>query len=749
MIDFNMRFLFSYIFVMFILVFPNYNDAKEILIYADKISYDKNQNIVAKGNAKIFQDNQLIISDLIIYEKINNKILLPVDFTYKDKSNNFYTGNDGFFSQDLNYGEFNNPKIRLNDGSRIIGRKIKRDGDIDIISKGVYTPCKSRIKIANFICPTWQLEGEKILHDNKNLFLYQKHSKMRVLNTPVFYVPYLVTPSPLRKERKSGFLSPALSLNFFDTKTSQSLSFPFYFNLDQDKELLFTPLLNYGGGVDSSQRFLFDYNQILSGGSFNTNLNFDSNFENKNSNEWLSNASLITNYKKNIDTNYKIEINSALQTSKDYIQITKPNDDLSYTNSLSTSIDFEGYNLRKIDDFFKINLNLYQSNQEDEDDKTIPIVLPNIKYFSGINKSNDFKSTQTLEFYNIFRDTHTSVHSQNQQKISHKYKIESEMIKYNSKIVFESEIYNQIFNTENKLLASNNFHSGNYYRLFPIIALSAETPFKLSGSKNNLTFRPKGQLVLAPENSNTSKLSNEDSTNNNFGLDNSYELNRYSGNDKMDNSKRLNLGFSSYNDNLKLDIFQSYEFTDKSDFHKEQGNDNNLSDLLGSLEFNNIRRINYNFRYDLNSKYLKNQSLNIKTDTKVGNVEVSYLDQQKKSDGIITKDAETINYNFFSKKIAKYSKINFSGLYDLKKEINTEYSIGYSYFDECFGINLDFYRKSYNESDLKPQDILTLMFSFKNIGSYKSSNLIISDNEKTDVEWENISVDNNLYEKYE
>ena len=166
MIDFNMRFLFSYIFVMFILVFPNYNDAKEILIYADKISYDKNQNIVAKGNANIFQDNQLIISDLIIYEKINNKILLPVDFTYKDKSNNFYTGNDGFFSQDLNYGEFNNPKIRLNDGSRIIGRKIKRDGDIDIISKGVYTPCKSRIKIANFICPTWQLEGEKILHDN-------------------------------------------------------------------------------------------------------------------------------------------------------------------------------------------------------------------------------------------------------------------------------------------------------------------------------------------------------------------------------------------------------------------------------------------------------------------------------------------------------------------------------------------------------------------------------------------------------
>ena len=25
-----------------------------------------------------------------------------------------------------------------------------------------------------------------------------------------------------------------------------------------DKELLFTPVLNYGGGVDTSQRFIFD-----------------------------------------------------------------------------------------------------------------------------------------------------------------------------------------------------------------------------------------------------------------------------------------------------------------------------------------------------------------------------------------------------------------------------------------------------------------------------------------------------------
>ena len=219
---------------------------------------------------------------------------------------------------------------------------------------------------------------------------------MRVLNTPVFYIPYIVTPSPLRKERKSGFLTPSIALNFFDTKTSQSTSFPYYFNIDIDKELLFTPIINYGGGVDASQRFIFDYNQILSGGNFKTDLTFDSNFENKNNNKWLSDASLITNYNKNINKNYRIKIDSALQTSKNYIQITKPNDDLSYTNSLSTNFNLEGFNLRKIDDQLNISLNFYQTNQENEDNKTIPTVFPKIKYFSGYNNKYGNISNSTL-----------------------------------------------------------------------------------------------------------------------------------------------------------------------------------------------------------------------------------------------------------------------------------------------------------------------------------------------------------------
>ncbi len=733
-------------FVLFLILLPNFNSAKEILIYADSITYDEKENIIARGNAKIFQDNKLILSDLIIVNRINEQITLPTKFIFKDDNENYFEGENGFFQKDLDFAEFDNPKIRLKDGSRLIGKKLKRNGEIDIISKGVYTPCKSRIKIGKFICPTWQLEGEKILHDNSNLFLYQKHSKMRVLNTPVFYVPYIVTPSPLRKDRKSGFLTPSIALNFFDTKTSQSTSFPYYFNIDVDKELLFTPVINYGGGVDASQRFIFDYNQILSGGNLKTDLTFDSNFENKNNNKWLTDASLITSFNKNLNQNYRISVDSALQTSKNYIQITKPNDELSYTNSLSTNLNIEGFNLRKIDDQLKISLNFYQTNQENEDNKIIPTVFPKIKYFNGYQNIFGGISNSTYEFYNIFREKSSNVHAKKQQKISHKYNFTKEVVDFNSKIVLSTEIYNQAFNTEKKLIDTSNYKTGTYYRIFPILGVNIETPFRMKNYETKLTFKPRLNAVITPGTSNSNRLSNEDSTNNDFSENNIYRLNRFSGNDKMDNSKRITYGLSAYTGNFKANLSQLYEFTNNSNFHKEQGNNDKLSDLLGSVEYFDKNEISYNFRYDFNNAYMKKQNVNLKTSNSYGDINLSYLDENTKSNNIMTKDTETINYSFMSKKFSKFSKIKFSGLYDLKEEINKEYSVGYSYFDECFGIDINFNRKSYKEDSLKPQDILTLMFSFRNIGSYKSTNLAVSENDKQDIEWENINIDDSKFE---
>ena len=738
-------------YLIFIIVFSifftntNIQNAKEILLYADDISYDKNENIIAKGKAKIIHDNKIITSDLIIYSKKNDNITLPLDFTLKDERNNYYSGSDGFFENNLEYGIINNVKVLLNDGSRIVGKQAKRDKKIDVITKAVYSPCTSRIKIANFLCPVWQLEGEKMLHDYDNLFLYQKHSKMRVMNLPVFYTPYLVTPSPLRKKRKSGFLTPSINLNFFDTKVSQSTSLPYYFNISEDKELTFIPTVKYGGGVDSSQRFNFDYNQIISGGYLSTNLTIDSTLENNNSQKWLKEASIINKYSQNINENFNINIESALQTSKNYIQQVNPNDELSYSSSLKSTLTINGYNLKKIDDNLKLNISAYQSNQNNENNKTIPTILPYFSYSNGNNNYKTYNYNHNLEFYNIFRDTPTSIHSKEQKKISSNFSINKKLIKYGTEINYKANIYNQYFNVTDKKVNDKNT-SGNYFRSFPIFGIDFITPFKMKNSYKNLIYTPKISLVITPGISNSEKISNEDSSVNSYKIDNNSNLNRYTGNDKLDNSKRIDLSFNVNNENIDATIWQSYEFTNNSNYNNTQGNNKNLSDFLGNIKYKKqFFDTSYDFRYDTNNNFIKSQNLNLNYEDKFGFYKLNYLDQKSKTDEIITSDNETLNYRLDSKKINKYSKISYFGLYDLKKQINTENGIAYSYFDECFGVNIDFKRNSYTESDLKPQDILTIMFSFKNLGSYKSANLAVSETDKQDIEWENIRIDNDLF----
>ena len=78
-------YIFRFFLIWIFILIPSFNSANEILIYADSISYDDDENIIARGNAKIFQDNKLILSDLIIINRIDDRIILPTNFTFKDE----------------------------------------------------------------------------------------------------------------------------------------------------------------------------------------------------------------------------------------------------------------------------------------------------------------------------------------------------------------------------------------------------------------------------------------------------------------------------------------------------------------------------------------------------------------------------------------------------------------------------------------------------------------------------------------
>ena len=60
-------------------------------------------------------------------------------------------------------------------------------------------------------------------------------------------------------------------------------------------------------------------------------------------------------------------------------------------------------------------------------------------------------------------------------------------------------------------------------------------------------------------------------------------------------------------------------------------------------------------------------------------------------------------------------------------------------------VDLKFQRTAFEEKDLKPEDKLTLMFSFKFLGSYTSSNLAVSEQDKEDIRWISDEIDDRRF----
>ena len=102
---------------------------------------------------------------------------------------------------------------------------------------------------------------------------------------------------------------------------------------------------------------------------------------------------------------------------------------------------------------------------------------------------------------------------------------------------------------------------------------------------------------------------------------------------------------------------------------------------------------------------------------------------------ILKTGTETLGINFSSNNFYKYSNIKLSSTFDLIEDEATNYTASYNYIDECFGIDLNFNRSFYDDRDLKPKDMFTIMFSFKHLGTYSSTNLAVSETDKQDIKW--------------
>tara|TARA_Y100000590_G_scaffold469602_1_gene658580 strand:+ start:7927 stop:10086 length:2160 start_codon:yes stop_codon:yes gene_type:complete len=703
---------FKLIFLIYIFIFSNINFAlsKKSLIYADNLTTDDKNNIIGKGNVKIIHGEEIIVSDEIFIDEENDKILLEKKFTYKDRVGNHYYGSKGEFTKDFNNGIINDFSYVGIDDLRVRGKKSIKIGNIDIVEKAVVTPCRT-IKFLK--CPFWQVEAEKLVHDKNSMLIYQKHSRLEILELPVFYTPYSVSPSPLRKERRSGFLYPTFTI--FNSLSGGSAKLPYYFNISPDKELLVHPVFYYQQNI---QNIKYAYNQKTSGGSIQINAATLTNFDKTESFERIENASISLNVKENINKNFTSGFDVNLQTSGKYLREYDTFNPLNNFSSLSSSAYIDGYSLNEDDDLLTVETYNFQAVRENTENKKLPVVAPVIKYNSGnkiifdkINLQNKFI------FYNIFRDVNTADHALRQTRLNYDADMSYQKFWKTSRLRFETTIQSDLYSTYKKQI-DGDYVSNEHYRVFPMSGLLIDNPFV---GKDGTIINPLVFLAVNGSNNNTSEISNELTTDNEFDLSRFFSVNRYTGNDKYDNGQRIGYGLDLERKNLTFTVAQGYQISSKSDYVEDVNMNDDFSDVLGDMGLSNINdssvSIGYDFRFDPKRENIYEQSASLSGDTVIGSYSLGYYNADDRATSLSFGQRESASLSFSSKTFLDYSNINFSTSYDLNTDEHQTSTITYRYSDECFGLNVVYN----NNFFIDTPDTLMLNMNFKFIGPVPQS----------------------------
>ncbi|MDM8561529.1 LPS assembly protein LptD [Candidatus Parabeggiatoa sp. HSG14] len=206
---------------------PLANDS--IRLFADStVVQEKLGTSTCSGNVLVQRDDRILNASLVIYDIKKNAINVDDEFVFWDK--NFVISGDKIQLDSENHGEMNNAKYWfLNQRIRGFANKLlKQSDDIINLEQAHLTTCDPEDEV-------WRLDARSLTLDNTTEEGTARDVTIRLLDTPVFYTPYLSFPLG---ERKSGLLAPNLGTS---DKTGVEFSIPYFFNLAPNYDWTITP----------------------------------------------------------------------------------------------------------------------------------------------------------------------------------------------------------------------------------------------------------------------------------------------------------------------------------------------------------------------------------------------------------------------------------------------------------------------------------------------------------------------------
>jgi LPS-assembly protein len=685
-----------------------------MLLQADELIYDKkNDQIIAKGNVEVYYKNYALVADNLTYDQKAKTLNAVGNVRIKEPDGGVVNADRISLTDDFRDGFIRSFRSVTKDEARIAAATAYRtEGNTTVFERGVFTPCKA-CETDPDAPPLWRIKAGKITHKKDEGNIYFEDGVFEVFGVPLVWVPYFYYPDPTVK-RRSGFLGPEFG-------HSNDLGFyggvPYYYDLSPSADLTVTPIMT----TDAGFLLKADWRQRLAHGSYRVEAAgvYDEDPEDERS---KFRGSIQTKGEFDLGSFWKWGWDATLESDNTFRRFYKL-DDVFATDRIST-VYLVGQNDRN---YFSANLYHFGGLTATDDDNTDSVVHPSIDYnyifanpviggelsydgnvlsLSRDNGGDVNRLINQLKWRRSFTDSMGEIITPFAQARADLYKTTSFSFTDGDKTISE----------DGTTALRGSAVAGVEYRY----------PFVKHTENATHIIEPIGQFIVRPDIKDQGKIPNEDAQSLVFDDTLLFDIDKFSGYDRIETGTRANVGVQYTIDtaagwNARLVAGQSYQVAGQNSFGEDTGLEKDKSDYVAGVYLDLSRNLQFisQVRLDENDLSLKREDFQLTGSYGPFLASANYVNSKAQPSLGFENDREEIAAAA-AIKLADHWSLFGDIRYDLDDDLMIRNSIGLKYTDECFMLSVSYVETNVEDGEIHPDKTVLVKYNLLDLGGNES-----------------------------
>jgi LPS-assembly protein len=686
-----------------------------LLLQADELIYDKKSDrIIAKGNVEVYYKNYALNADALTYDQKANTLDAVGNVRIKEPDGAVVNADRITLTDDFRDGFIRSFKAVTKDEARIAATSaVRKDGNTTVFERGRFTPCK-QCETDPDAPPIWQIKAGKITHKKDEGNIYFEDGVFELFGVPLVWVPYFYYPDPTVK-RRSGFLTPEFS-------HSDDLGFaggvPYYYSLSPSADLTVTPILTTEAG------FLLkaDWRQRLSNGSYRVSAAgvFDDDPDNATREGTEFRGSIETKGEFDLGTFWKWGWDAILESDDTFRRFYKL-DDAFATDRIST-VYLVGQSERN---YFSANLYHFGGLTADDDNNTDSIVHPAVDYnYIFADPVIGGELSYDMSLLSLSREDGGDVN-----RIVNQIKWRRQFTDSMGQIVTpfmqaRGDLYKTTSFTDPE--TDESFDNTTALRGSAVAGVEYRYPFVKHTANATHIVEPIGQIIARPDIKDQGNIPNEDARSLVFDDTLLFDIDKFSGYDRIETGTRANIGAQYSIDtpngwNARLVAGQSYQIAGDNSFDEDTGLSESNSDYVAGLYLDLSRNLQFisQVRLDENDLSVKRQDLQLTGSYGPFLASANYVNAQAQPALGFDEDREEFAAAA-AIKLAEHWTLFGDIRYDLDADEVIRNAIGLKYSDECFMLSVSYIETNIEDGEIQPDQTVLVRYNLLTLGGSDS-----------------------------